>query len=153
MSKRLGARSAALAIVGAAALAVASSASAHSMRVAPDHINPMVPVGSASNNTVTSSNWSGYAVQSASQFTVAEGKWGEPTATCNTSSAQYSSFWVGIDGYSSNSVEQLGTDSDCNGVGRPSYYAWYEMYPANSVELSRLSIRSSRVTRSAPASR
>lgn len=106
------------------------------MRVAPDHINPMVPVGRVNNDTVTSSNWSGYAVQSASQFTVAEGKWGEPTATCNSNSAQYSSFWVGIDGYSSNSVEQLGTDSDCNGRGRPSYYAWYEMYPANSVELS-----------------
>ena len=60
----------------------------------------------------------------------------QPAATCNTSSAQYASFWVGIDGYSSNSVEQLGTDSDCAGRSRPAYYAWYEMYPANSVELS-----------------
>ncbi len=136
LSKRLGARSAALAIVGAAALAVASSASAKTMRVVPDHINPMVPAGKVNNDTVTSSNWSGYAVQDASQFTLAQGSWVEPTATCNSSSAQYASFWVGIDGYSSNSVEQLGTDSDCRGRGHPSYYAWYEMYPANSVELS-----------------
>src|SRR5205085_8048473 len=40
----------------------------------------------------------------------------------------YSAFWLGIDGYSSSSVEQIGTDSDLvNGV--PTYYAWYEMYP------------------------
>jgi hypothetical protein len=41
---------------------------------------------------------------------------------------------VGIDGYNSNSVEQIGTDSDCVGRG-PSYYAWYEMYPAGSVQI------------------
>jgi hypothetical protein len=46
----------------------------------------------------------------------------------------YSSFWVGIDGYTSKTVEQTGTDSDCNG-GSAKYYAWYEFYPANSVNL------------------
>ena len=30
-----------------------------------------------------------------------------------SSTGQYASFWVGIDGYSSNTVEQVGTDSDC----------------------------------------
>ena len=44
-------------------------------------------------------------------------------------------FWVGLDGYNSSSVEQLGTDSDCNG-STPTYYAWYEMYPNPSVDLS-----------------
>jgi peptidase A4-like protein len=34
----------------------------------------------------------------------------------------------GIDGYSSNTVEQTGTDSDCSS-GTPTYYAWYEFYP------------------------
>jgi hypothetical protein len=43
-------------------------------------------------------------------------------------------FWVGLDGYNSTSVEQLGADSDCNGT-IPSYYAWYEMYPNPSVML------------------
>jgi hypothetical protein len=33
-------------------------------------------------------------------------------------------------------VEQLGTDSDCAGKNKPKYYAWYEMYPANSVDIS-----------------
>lgn len=75
-------------------------------------------------------------MQSASQFIDAKGSWVQSAATCSTNSAQYASFWVGIDGYSSDSVEQLGTDSDCNGRNRPAYYAWYEMYPAHSVELS-----------------
>jgi hypothetical protein len=88
------------------------------------------------NGTVTSTNWGGYAVQSASKFTNVEGSWVEPSVTCSSSHAQYAAFWVGIDGYSSDSVEQLGTDSDCNGRNSPSYYAWYEMYPAGSVDLS-----------------
>lgn len=45
-----------------------------------------------------------------------------------------SAFWVGLDGSSSTSVEQLGRDSDCDS-GTPSYYAWYEMYPNPSVTL------------------
>jgi hypothetical protein len=49
--------------------------------------------------------------------------------------SQYSSFWVGLDGYSSSSVEQTGSDTDCSG-GRAVYYAWYEMYPNPSVSYS-----------------
>jgi hypothetical protein len=61
--------------------------------------------------------------------------WTEPTATCTSGGDQYASFWVGLDGYKSDSVEQTGTDSDCNGT-RPSYYGWYEMYPAYPVNFS-----------------
>jgi hypothetical protein len=85
--------------------------------------------------TVKSTNWSGYAVAGSAKFTDVKGTWKEPTAKCSGGASQYASFWVGIDGYSSDSVEQLGSDSDCSG-GSPSYYAWYEMYPANSVNLS-----------------
>jgi hypothetical protein len=131
----MGARWSALALAGVAALAVASSASAATVRT-PGHINPMVPVSSVGNDTVTSTNWSGYAVQSSpGPFTYVVGTWTEPQVTCPSTSAQYASFWVGIDGYTSNSVEQLGTDSDCKGLNRPSYYAWYEMYPAYSVNI------------------
>jgi hypothetical protein len=94
-------------------------------------------VTSVRNDSVTSTNWSGYAVQSASQFTQVIGTWTQPTATCNSLLGHtYAAFWVGIDGYSSTSVEQLGSDSDCTGYHSPSYYAWYEMYPADSVEIS-----------------
>ena len=89
--------------------------------------------------TVVSTNWSGYAV-TGSSFTSAKGSWIVPTATC-PSGDQYAAFWVGIDGYSSSSVEQTGTDSDCDGSNRPSYYAWYEFYPNPSFTISSLSIK------------
>ncbi|HEY6359301.1 MAG TPA: G1 family glutamic endopeptidase, partial [Vicinamibacterales bacterium] len=79
-----------------------------------------------------SSNWSGYAVTGANgSVTSATGSWVVPAVTCPSTSAQYSSFWVGIDGFTSNTVEQTGTDSDCDGR-TPSYYAWFEFYPHGS---------------------
>jgi hypothetical protein len=85
--------------------------------------------GGLRNASSTSTNWSGYAADSGT-YTSVSASWVEPTGTC-TSATRYSSFWVGLDGYSSNSVEQTGTDTDCVG-GKPQYYGWYEMYPANS---------------------
>jgi len=99
---------------------------------------PSVP--GARNAEVESSNWSGYAATGANgAFSSVSASWTEPTATCSSSgrrsSDQYAAFWVGLDGYSSDSVEQTGTDSDC--VGRtPDYYGWYEMYPADPVYFS-----------------
>jgi Peptidase A4 family len=81
----------------------------------------------------TSTNWAGYAAINAT-FTSVSSSWTQPTASC-TSQTTYSSFWVGLDGYNSNSVEQTGSDADCSG-GRASYYAWYEMYPKFPVNLS-----------------
>jgi hypothetical protein len=46
---------------------------------------------------------------------------------------------VGIDGYSSNTVEQIGTDSDCQN-GKPVYYAWFEFYPHPSFTINTLPI-------------
>jgi hypothetical protein len=99
-------------------------------------VHPPLSLTSVNNDAVTSSNWSGYAVQSASAFSDVVGTWVEPTASCAFLQPSYSSFWVGLDGYSSSSVEQLGTDVDCSWSGTPSYYAWWEMYPAGSVSLS-----------------
>ncbi len=134
-------RALACALVAIAVLAAAGTASAARLQVGPDHQWPGTPLASkhkVSNDTVTSSNWSGYAVEAGSgqKFTDVTATWVEPAASCTSSASQYSSFWAGIDGYSSSSVEQTGADSDCRGRNRPSYYAWYEMYPANSVELS-----------------
>jgi Peptidase A4 family len=75
-----------------------------------------------------STNWSGYAV-SGTTFTDVKGTWTQPIADCSvTNRSTYSSFWVGIDGYNSGSVEQIGTEADCS-HGSPSYSAWFEMYP------------------------
>jgi len=49
------------------------------------------------------------------------------SGTCPASD-EYAAFWIGIDGNTSNTVEQLGTDSDCQN-GQPVYYAWFEFYP------------------------
>ena len=87
----------------------------------------------AATTASTSSNWSGYAVTTkAGAVTNVSGAWVVPavTGTGNT----YSSVWVGIDGYNSSTVEQIGTEQDISN-GKPVYYAWYEMYPSGSVEI------------------
>ena len=93
----------------------------------------------------TSTNWSGYAI-TGNNVTDAKGSWTVPAiqGSCPAGSKkqpnnQYSSFWVGIDGYNSNTVEQTGTDSDCQN-GTPVYYAWYEFYPQPSFTISSLVI-------------
>ena len=80
-----------------------------------------------------STNWSGYAATTGT-YTSVSASWTEPTGICSRGS-QYSSFWVGLDGYSSSSVEQTGSEVDCSGSS-PRYYAWYEMYPNPSVTYS-----------------
>jgi|SRR5580658_2796759 hypothetical protein len=83
-------------------------------------------------NAVSSTNWAGYAVTGTSgQFTSVASSWVQPTATCSFGD-QYSAFWVGLDGYTSRTVEQTGSEADC-AWGTAEYSAWYEMYPANPV--------------------
>ncbi len=82
--------------------------------------------------TNVSSNWSGYAVPGSSVSYVA-GSWVVPTVSPKTNG--YSAVWVGIDGYNSSTVEQIGTGEDVVN-GQVSYYAWYEMYPAGSVTIT-----------------
>jgi Peptidase A4 family len=129
----------ALAILGPGGLALASVPANGATAAGISMIHRPVHVTGVRHDNVSSTNWSGYAVSPSSstdQFTYVTGTWTQPTATCARNSSTYASFWVGLDGYSSDSVEQLGTDSDCS-RGTPSYYAWYEMYPANSVSLSK----------------
>jgi hypothetical protein len=90
---------------------------------------PLRTHGGVFNASTTSTNWSGYAATGGT-YTTVSATWVQPAGSC-TSATQYSSFWVGLDGYSSNSVEQTGTDTDCSG-GTPRYYGWYEMYPKPS---------------------
>jgi hypothetical protein len=82
----------------------------------------------------TSTNWSGYAVDG-SNATSVTGSWVVQPASCSRRETSWSSPWVGIDGDNSSTVEQTGTDTDCN-KGAPSYYAWWEMYPAPTQVIS-----------------
>jgi Peptidase A4 family len=82
----------------------------------------------------TSSNWSGYATNGDTYFDV-KGSWTQPAVSCSAGQTAYASFWLGIDGYTTVTVEQIGTDADCDN-GTPRYYAWYEMYPKFPVSFS-----------------
>jgi len=101
---------------------------------------PGMSAGSVTGSSWYSTNWSGYAVTgSAGSVTSVEGSWAVPTVTGNRRTTAYSSFWVGIDGFSSNTVEQTGTDSDMHN-GKAEYYAWYEFYPNPMYQITSLSI-------------
>jgi Peptidase A4 family len=95
-----------------------------------DHVHSIKGV------TATGSfNWSGYADTSATNqtFTKVSGAWTTPSVTCSAED-QITSDWVGLDGFSSGTVEQLGTISWCF-QGKPTYFTWYEMFPAGTVEV------------------
>jgi len=92
-----------------------------------------VPGGGRRSSVVTSSNWAGYiAPGPGGAFTSAAASWTEPTGRCTGRDGRYSAFWVGLDGYTSPTVEQIGTEVDCYGL-YPRYYAWYEIYPGAAV--------------------
>ena len=100
---------------------------------------------------VHSTNWSGYA-DTGSSFSKVSARWTEPSVTCSGSATQLAAFWVGIDGYTSSSVEQDGTLIECY-AGTAYQYTWWEMYPTNSVQVVGESLAagdaiSSTVTRS-----
>jgi Peptidase A4 family len=96
----------------------------------------------AANGTVSSFpsyNWSGYADSESGSKTVSyvSGSWTLPAVRCPSAPYQnqdaFLANWVGIDGFSNGTVEQLGTAAQCY-EGVTYYYVWYELFPANTVE-------------------
>jgi len=128
-----------VAAAGTASAAPAAQHATHLIRPAVHLIRPgghgtrpLVAHGGPA-NAASSTNWSGYAATTG-PYTSVSASWTEPTGTCS-GSAKYSSFWVGLDGYNSSTVEQTGSEVDCSG-STPEYYSWYEMYPAYPVNFS-----------------
>jgi Peptidase A4 family len=124
---------------------VPAASSAPARPFSPGH--PMITVGGGASsatrnstlaNAADSANWSGYALHTGKYRNISA-TWIEPTAKCTSAKAQYAAFWVGLDGFNVNStsVEQIGTDSDCQGK-TPHYYGWYEMFPSNPVYFKTL---------------
>jgi hypothetical protein len=92
--------------------------------------------GGAQNSVVTSSNWAGYVATGGNgAFTSVSSNWTEPVGHCNGAGGKYAAFWVGLDGYTSPTVEQIGSEVDCSGFF-PRYYAWYEVYPGAAVNFA-----------------
>jgi len=103
--------------------------------------------------TSTSENWSGYAFVVADDTFAANNsevyaEWIVPAVQqapgiC-TSTPDYSAQWVGFDGDSvSTDVLQAGTEADVVCTHRepdPSYYAWFEWYPALGVQVSNFPV-------------
>jgi hypothetical protein len=107
----------------------------------------LVPAGAAFGasrdlSSDVSANRAGYVVTgSGTSYTSVTGTWRQPTVTCGTNDAgAASAFWVGLGGYytSSKALEQIGTSADCDAkTGKPSYYAWYELVPSDSVTIPK----------------
>jgi len=105
--------------------------------------------------TDVSSNWAGYvaapSMTMGSHFSSVSGSWVEPTATCVRSGESYSAVWVGLGGASerSRALEQVGTDADCAKAGKPVYSSWYELLPAEAVNVRMTVHPGDRMTASA----
>jgi hypothetical protein len=89
----------------------------------------------------SSTNWCGYvqasslAAPAAGTLTSVVGTWTLPTVVATPGqNSTYCAIWVGLDGFSDSTVEQLGTEQDVIN-GQVESYAWIEMYPGPSYEI------------------
>src|SRR5207249_808783 len=127
-------------VLAAVALSADAAHTVHGLTIASHQLRPII-IHHVRDTTVGSSNWSGYAVNGAvGSVTDVKGSWTVPAVTCAPGETSYASFWTGIDGFNSSTVEQTGTDSDCrNGV--PTYYAWFEFYPHPLFSINTMTIQ------------
>jgi hypothetical protein len=133
-------------LIGAALVPVGFSLSATSPTSGPLHVSmpQWARAGpSYGTTTSTSTNWAGFVVPSSNgAVTDVKGSWVQPRfhGSCGgLYNNSESSFWVGIDGWGSNTVEQAGTSVSCVSVlfiGVVTYFAWYEFYPAGPVTIA-----------------
>ena len=92
----------------------------------------------ASRREDTSTNWAGYVLAgSGTRYRKVSASWVQPAVRCTTGTKSYSSMWVGIGGNAdtSQALEQAGTDADCTSRGTPRYAAWFEIIPAESIDV------------------
>jgi Peptidase A4 family len=84
-----------------------------------------------------SGNWSGYVALpesgKAKSFKYVSASYSVPSVNCSVTNYAFSYHWVGLDGWTDGTVEQDGVGSFCVS-GTPTYFAWYEMYPAGVSE-------------------
>ena len=91
-------------------------------------------------------NWAGYvaatdlSVPLKHSVTDVQGTWRVPTVVSSGTLNTASAIWVGIDGSSDRTVEQIGTEQDWTS-GAPVYYVWFEMYPARGFMLTAFPIQ------------
>src|SRR6266851_1990082 len=86
----------------------------------------------------TSGNWAGYIALtggSTTSYKEVQSDYTVPSVNCNSvgTGDGFAYHWVGLDGWSSGTVEQDGVAGLCQG-GSASYDAWWEMFP-NGINL------------------
>ena len=83
----------------------------------------------------TSANWGGYVTSAAAPFTGVQSRWVQPAVTCD-GYGEGEGFWIGLDGWSNSTVEQVGVAVQClNPTGQQwfaQYWAFWEMYPTTA---------------------
>lgn len=100
------------------------------------HTSSTRPALAGGGPTFMSRNWDGYTsyapTAGQTEFNSVHGTWVQPTVTCPKPNA-WTVFWVGLDGWFNNTVEQGGSSAQCvNGV--PQYTTWWEMFPTNAIQ-------------------
>ena len=108
---------------------------------------PMIVAGGgpqgakASTTTMRSLNWSGYGVDGGDgAFDSVGASFVVPAlVSCGADEDSASSFWVGLDGLASQTVEQDGVDASCDD-GTAQYFPWYEVYPSMPVLFPGISV-------------
>jgi streptogramin lyase len=73
------------------------------------------------------------------------GSWVVPTAAnCSLFEPSNSAFWVGLGATSGGTLQQIGTNTGCGGIGNicplnlpgiPAYCAWYQMFPHKNIHV------------------
>lgn len=96
--------------------------------------------GYGTGDATISLNWSGYAATSKTPFNSVHSTFVQPSVKCPGIKHQFTSNWVGLDGFNDETVEQDGTFSRCTGPDHttPAYWAWVEMFPLPSVNVFRV---------------
>lgn len=122
---------------GAAGAATAGTAPSVPQPGGPVVRAPGYTTSDSSSAPTISLNWSGYATLSSKRFDYVHATFVQPAVTCPGIKYQWTSNWVGLDGYNNQTVEQDGTDARCGGPDgtTPQYEAWYEMFPGPSANV------------------
>ena len=128
-------------LLASCALKAIPESAVHHHQAAAPNVRVRESRGRAGESTRFSSsqNWCGYAVEtdfgSPQNYAVSSvvGQWTIPGLT-STSANTYSSIWIGMDGYSSGTVEQIGTEQDWTSSDQQNY-VWFEMYPKSAYEI------------------
>jgi Peptidase A4 family len=97
------------------------------------------PHSATGGNVTYSTDWSGYVARGQT-FTSVTASATVPSADCALTiigpAGDAASFWVGVDGYDSPTVEQNGFAESCDQLGQAAYWIWDEMLPAPSSPLA-----------------